>query len=261
MLELLDLHFHYPHKPAHEIIRGVSLQVGEGEIVALLGPNGSGKSTLLQLAAGWLRPTGGEVRYAGRSMAGLTRREIARFIACFAQSAEIRFPLTALEYVLTGRYAHVHALGFDSARDIEIARDALHETDTFQFADRPIGELSMGERQRVSIARAIAQEPRLLLLDEPTANADLAHQVSMLRLIRELAGRRGIAAVIVTHDLNLAAESADRVLLLKSGQLLAGGSPVEVMTSPLLSDLFDLPLIIDRHPRSGNPRVSWEKPF
>ena len=191
-------------------------------------------------------------------MTMMTRREIARQIACVAHGREIRFPLTALEYVLTGRYAHVLAIGFDRARDIEIARQSLIDTDAWQFAARPINELSMGERQRVALARALAQEPQFLLLDEPTANADFAHQISILELIRQMAGQRALGVVMVTHDLNLAAEFADRVLLLKAGRMLAEGTPAEVMNVPLLSQLFGIPMLIDRHPRSGNPRISWE---
>lgn len=258
MLELRDLHFHYPHEKEREIVSGVSMSVWQGEIVALLGPNGSGKSTLLSLASGALTPQRGEVLFDGRPVWSMSRREIARSMARVAQTGDVRFPLTALEFVLTGRFAHVNALGFDSPRDVEMARQALRETDTEQFAGRKFNELSMGERQRVALARALAQEPRLLLLDEPTANADIAHQVSMLRLIRDLAEKRDLGAIIVTHDINLAAEFADRILLLKAGRLLAGGTAAEVMTVPLLSRLFETPLIVDRHPQSGNPRVSWE---
>ena len=258
MLELREIHFHFPAEPARTIIDGVSLRLGEGELIALLGPNGSGKSTLLQLASGSLHPQSGEVVVDGQPIRRLSRRAIARSIALVAPGREIRFPLTALEFVLTGRYAHVPAVGFDSRHDLEIARESLRETDALQFANRRINELSAGERQRVGLARALAQEPRWLLLDEPTANADLAHQISMLKLVREMASRRRIGALIVTHDLNLAAEFSDRILLLKAGRLVASGPPVEVMTTPLLSDIFNLPLLIDHHPQSGRPRLFWE---
>lgn len=260
MLELRRLHFHYPHHPAREIITDVSLTLHPGEMIALVGPNGSGKSTLLELAAGSFHPQKGEVLCQERPVSSLTRREIARQLACVTHGREIRFPLTALEYVLTGRYAHATSIGFDDRDDVAIARQALLDTDAWQFAGRPIRELSMGERQRVALARALAQQPQFLLLDEPTANADLAHQISILRLIRQLA-TRSIGSIIVTHDLNLAAEFADRVLLLKAGRLLASGRPAEVMTVEILRQLFDVPLLIDRHPRSGNPRISWEGPF
>lgn len=260
MLELRHLHFHYPNHPEREIISDVSLTLHPGEMIALVGPNGSGKSTLLELAGGSCHPQKGEVLCDGLPVAKMTRREIARRLACVTHGREIRFPLTALEYVLTGRYAHVRSIGFDDRDDLAIARQALLDTDAWQFAGRPIGELSMGERQRVALARALAQQPQFLLLDEPTANADLVHQISILRLIRELAAR-SIGSIIVTHDLNLAAEFTDRVLLLKAGRLLAAGRPEEVMTVEILRELFDVPLLIDRHPRSGNPRISWEGSF
>jgi iron complex transport system ATP-binding protein len=258
MLELRNIRFHYSGKSGRDIIDGVSLTLHEGELIALLGPNGSGKSTLLQVASGALHPHSGEVTVDGRPISRLTRREIARSMAIVAQSNEIRFPLTALEFVLTGRYAHVPAVGFDSDHDLETARDCLRETDALQFANRRVNELSAGERQRVSLARALAQQPHWLLLDEPTANADLAHQISMLKLVREMANRRRIGSLIVTHDLNLAAEFADRIMLLKEGRLVASGNPTEVMTTSLLSELFNLPLLIDQHPQSGRPRLFWE---
>lgn len=261
MLELRDITFTYPGRrlggEKGEVLGGVTLEVGDGEIVALLGPNGAGKSTLLAIANGSLGPHQGEVLFDGRSISGLSRREVARRMALVAQSAEMRFGLTALEYVLAGRYAHAGAIGFDSPRDIEIALESLALTDCSGFRDRPFNHLSSGERQRVVLARALAQQPRLLLLDEPTANADIAHQISLLGLVRELARSRNIGALFVTHEINLASEFADRIALIREGRLIACGTPSEVMTPELLSDVFGAPLYVDRHPRSGKPRVTW----
>jgi len=178
-------------------------------------------------------------------------------MALVAQSGELRFPLTALEYVLTGRFAHVDSLGFDTPRDVEIALNALRDTDAIQFAERRFNEISSGERQRVVLARALAQEPRLLLLDEPTANADIAHQISLLGFVRDLTREKKLGALVVTHEINLAAEYADRVALLKRGKLLACGDAQEVMTDQLLSQLFETALFVDEHPHSGRPRVTW----
>jgi iron complex transport system ATP-binding protein len=253
MLELRDIHFSYQR----EVLSGISLEVRAGEIVALLGPNGAGKSTLLGVANGSLRPPRGEVLFEGKPVAAFSRREIARRLALVAQTSELRFALTALEYVLTGRFAHGAALGFDSPRDVEIAMQSLEEVDAAQFSARRFNELSSGERQRVVLARALAQQPRLLLLDEPTANADIAHQISLLGFVRELARERKIGALVVTHEMNLAAEFADRVALLKRGALLACGEPRSVMSSEQLSQAFDTPLVVDANPHSGNPRVSW----
>ena len=254
MLSLRNVHFGY-HSRA--VLSGVSLEVCAGEVVALLGPNGTGKSTLLGVAYGALQPTNGEVLFDGKPISGFSRREMAHRIAVVAQSGELRFPLTALEYVLTGRFAYSNAVGFDSLEDVELAMQALRETDAVQFARRYFNELSSGERQRVVLARALAQQAKLLLLDEPTANADIVHQVSLLSLVRSLTRQRGLGALVVTHEINLAAEFADRVALLKDGELLACGAPTKVMTSEWLDKLFETSLLVDRHPISGNPRVSW----
>lgn len=256
MLALRQVHFGY----TRPVVTDVSLTVKGGEIVALLGPNGAGKSTLLGLAYGALSPQRGEVLFDGQPLARFARRELARRIALVAPAGDVRFPLSGLEYVLTGRFAHTSALGFDAPQDVAIASQALRDTDAAEFADRRFNELSSGERQRVVLARALAQQPRLLLLDEPTANADVAHQVSLLSLVRNLAHERGLGALVVTHEINLAAEFADRVALLKQGRLLACGAPPDVMTPAALSDLFETPLLVDEHPHSGKPRVSFVFP-
>lgn len=257
-LLLRDVHFGYHHRP---VLSGVSLEIKAGEIVALLGPNGTGKSTLLGVAYGALQPSAGEVLFDGQPVSKFSRRELAARIAVVAQSGEVRFPLTALEYVLTGRFAYSNSIGFDSPEDVELAMQALRDTDAAQFANRLFNELSSGERQRVVLARALAQQPRLLLLDEPTANADISHQVSLLSLVRELTRERehsgALGALVVTHEINLAADFADRVALLKEGKLLACGKPTEVMTGQLLGELFGTSLVVDAHPISGKPRVSW----
>jgi iron complex transport system ATP-binding protein len=246
LLKLDDVSFSY----RQPVLAGVSLDVRAGEILALLGPNGAGKSTLLSVAAGMLAPQSGAVTLADRPI------EVARRVGLVAQSGELRFPLTALEYVLAGRFARVGAFGFDTLQELGAALSALHATDAAHIAARAFDELSSGERQRVVLARALAQEPELLLLDEPTANLDLAHQSSLLALVRRLARERGLGAVVVTHEINLAAEFADRVALLKGGRLITCGAPREVMTAELLGEVFDTPLLVDTHPRTGQPRVS-----
>jgi ABC-type cobalamin/Fe3+-siderophores transport system ATPase subunit len=256
MLQLRDIHFTYPNQRPRETISGVTLDVGAGEMVAILGPNGSGKSTLLSIAIGALKPDSGDVLFDGEPVARFSRREIAQRMAMVAEQGAIRFPMTALEYVLTGRYAYTTALGFDSPRDVEIAMQSLVAADAAQFGGRRFNQLSSGERQRVALARSLAQQPRLLL-DEPTANADIAHQLSMLELVRGLTQERGMGAVIVTHEINLAAEFADRIALIKGGRLLACGPTREVMTAETLSGLFETPLLVDRHPLSGSPVVWW----
>lgn len=254
-LELREVHFSY----AQPVLAGVTLDVRAGEILALLGPNGAGKSTLLNLAHGLLQPQRGAVWLNGQPLARWSRRAMARQLALVAQQSEVRFPLTALEFTLTGRFAHAHGFGFEAERDLAVAWEALQATDAARFAERLFNQLSSGEQQRVVLARALAQEPRLLLLDEPTANADLAHQVSLLELIQRLTRARSLGVLLVTHEVNLAAEFADRVALLKDGCLLACGAPREVLTETLLSETFATPLLVDTHPLSGRPRISWKR--
>ncbi len=255
LLELKDLHFGY----AQPVLSGVTLEVRAGELVALLGANGTGKSTLLNLTHGVLQPQRGEVRLRERPLPHWSRREIARQLALVAQQSEMRFPLTALEYTLAGRFAHARGFGFETKRDVEAALDALRATDAEQFAARRFNQLSSGERQRVVLARALAQEPHALLLDEPTANADLAHQLSLLELVQRLTRERGLGVLLVTHEINLAAEVADRIALLKDGCLLACGTPREVLTETLLNETFSTALLVGTHPQSGNPHIFWRR--
>ncbi len=254
-LSFHDVHFSYDRA----VLSSITLEVRAGEIVALLGPNGAGKSTLLNLASGALKPQHGTVTFEETAISDFSRRELARRLALVAQAEAVRFPLTALEYVLAGRFAHAHAFGFDSPKDVAVAMTSLEATDAEQFAARRFNELSSGERQRVVLARALAQEPKLLLLDEPTANLDIAHQVELLQLVTRWARERKLGALFVTHEINLAAEFADRVALLRDGRLLACGEAHEVMTAELLSDLFGTPLLVDAHPQSGRPRVTFAR--
>lgn len=252
MLALCDISFSYDR----QVLTDISLTVRAGEIVALLGPNGAGKSTLLGIASGALRAQQGQALLNGREVHSFARREIARQMALVAQSGELRFPLTALECVLAGRFVHGGGFGFDAPQDVAVALTALAATDAAHLATRKFNELSSGERQRIVLARALAQEPKFLLLDEPTANLDIGHQVELLTLIRRLTQKQQLGALFVTHEINLAAEFADQVALLKQGRLLASGAVTQVMTTDRLSELFDTSLLVDTHPYSGRPRVT-----
>jgi iron complex transport system permease protein len=252
LLRLQNIRFSYDH----EILTDIHLEVRAGEIVALLGPNGAGKSTLLNLAAGKLQPQAGEVFLQEQSLAEFSRREIARQVALVAQASDLHFPLTVLEYVLAGRFANTAGIGFDTPDDIEIALQSLAATDTAQFAARSFNQLSSGEKQRVVLARALAQQPHLLLLDEPTANLDLAHQIALLKLVTQLTHQHRLGALFVTHEINLAAEFADRVALLKDGKILACGTPNQVMTAEFLQQGFNASLLVTTHPHSGKPLIT-----
>jgi len=238
------------------VLRDISFALEAGEILAILGPNGSGKTTLLKLAAGILKPAGGQVAILGNDIRAMSRRQIARAIGYVAQESSIRFPLTTMEFVLQGRFAQGRLLGFESEHDVAEATRAMKLTETCQFASRLVGELSGGERQRVMLARALASGPSLLVLDEPVANLDISHQVKIMSLVRRSAAGRGMSAIVVTHELNLASEFATRVLMLKSGAILACGRPAEVMTEAALRELFEARLLVDVNPTTGAPRIT-----
>lgn len=238
------------------VLRDISFSVGKGEILAIIGPNGTGKSTLLKLLNRSLDPGAGEILIGGRPIRRMRRKEIACAIGCVAQDTPVRFPLTVLEFVLQARFAYVHGLGFESTKDLDAAEWAMRETCTAELAAQRIDEISGGERQRVLLARALAAEPGVLLLDELTASLDVAFQLSMMELIFKLAKQRGIAAIVVTHELNLAAEFGDRILALGDGRIAAYGTPGEVMQEDFLRELFQTSLVVDRNPASDAPRIT-----
>lgn len=234
----------------------MSFTVGSGELLAVLGPNGSGKSTLIKIIVGMLKPENGSISIGGQNPASLSRRDAARLIGYVAQESAVRFPLTAMELVLQGRFAQGGLIGFESERDVLEAEWAMRVTETTEFAASLVTELSGGERQRVMLARALAVRPRLLVLDEPVANLDISHQVKMLDLVRRLAGENEMSAIVVTHELNLAADFATSALLLKAGEMVAVGQPQAVLTESLLRSVFGTDLLVDENPASGSPRIT-----
>lgn len=238
-----------------DALRHVSLSVREGELVCLAGPNGCGKSTLLRLAAGALRPASGSLRVGGRSFAALDARARSRLIALLPQS-ELPVPwMTGLEMTMLGRLPHLQGLlAFESAHDVAVCRRALERADAAAFESRRLGTLSGGERQLVLIARALAQEPRFLLLDEPSASLDLAHQQRLFRLLRDLARNERLGILAVTHDLNLAALAADRLVLMADGAVQAAGTPAEVLQEATLARVFKADVWTSTSP-SGQPCV------
>jgi iron complex transport system ATP-binding protein len=234
LLEAANVTFAYRGAP---VFRGVSFAVGAGELVGLCGPNGAGKSTLLRLLLGLHAPSSGQVTLAGRPLAALSRREIARHVALLPQDAPADVPLSVREAVSLGRLPHLGRLQPETAADVDAVARALDATDTTALAERPITELSGGERHRVHLARALAQEAPLLLLDEPIAGLDIAHQLAAMDLLRATAGA-GRAVVVALHDLALAARRCDRILLLASGGLRADAAPAEVLTPETLAGVF-----------------------
>ena len=238
------------------VLDGVTFDLQEGEIVALLGANGAGKTTLIRAMNGTVPVAGGEIKLDGKDLKALSRRDIARKIAVVAQENETRFPVTVLEFVLSGRFVHGGAFGWETEDDVAQAMKALSECDLNDHETRLMNHLSGGERQRVVLARAIATNARILLLDEPTANLDLAHQAMMFRLVRERCRSDNASAVVITHDLNLASEFADEIIMLKNGSVAAKGAPAEVLTAENVRNVFAVDVMLDRNPASGNVRVT-----
>ena len=212
-----------------DILSGVSLVVRPGEVLGLLGRNGAGKTSLIRMATRQLMPHQGQIRLRGESIGDLSRRALARSIATVPQDVHVPFSFRAGEIVLMGRLPHQRALGFETPEDVEIARDAMAQVGVSGLADRPIDVLSGGERQLVLFARALAQQPDCLLLDEPTAFLDLRHRLEVLRVVRSFVANGG-AAVVVSHDFSLAARVCDRIAVLAEGKVVADGPPGEALS-------------------------------
>jgi iron complex transport system ATP-binding protein len=232
---------------------GVSFRAGAGELVAVAGPNGSGKTTLVRAVTGLVPLSAGEVRVQGRSLARWSREELARALGVVPQREDIAFPLRVDETVMLGRYARLGPLGAPRAEDFAAVAAALARCDTSHLAARATDTLSGGEWQRVRLARALAQEPSLLLLDEPTASLDVRHEMEILELIRELVNH-GLSAIVITHQLNLAARFADRIVLLNEGRVVADGAPGEVLRRDTLTAVFQWPVAVTTW-SDGSPQV------
>jgi iron complex transport system ATP-binding protein len=245
-----EVHFAYG---ANAVLAGVSFAVEGGERVAVVGPNGAGKSTLLRLASGYFAPARGHVRLDGREVSALPRGEAGRRIGGVAAEEAHEFPFTVREAVALGRHPWRGAFARPSAADASRVEDALAAADLTALAVRTLPTLSSGERQRVALARCLAQDAEVLLLDEPTAHLDLGHQVRLLGVLARHARSRGRAALAVLHDLNLAATWADRVVLLVGGRVLADGSPREVLVPERVAEAFGAPVTVLAHPEGDAP--------
>ena len=238
---------------ARTVLHACTLSVGRGEVVAIVGPNGAGKSTLLRVLAGLLRPSSGAVRIDGVDVATLARPHLARRIAVVPQIFDTLFPFSVREVVALGRTARLGMFGGASRTDAAAVERAIADLDLGDLAPRRIDRLSGGERQRAVLAMALAQEADVLLLDEPTVHLDPAHQVTMLRLIRELACARGLAVAAVLHDLNLAASMAARIVVIADGRVVCDAAPETVISAQLIRDVFGPGLSVGRH--DGRPVV------
>ena len=252
LLEARRLGFRHPGATA-PLFTDLSLRLAPGEMAGIIGPNGSGKTTLLRILGGLLGPDRGEVSLAGRPVRAWRPRERARLLALVPQESQILFNFSVLEVVLMGRSPHLGLLGLERPRDFAAARDALHEMDLEGLEDRPLRGLSSGERQRALIARALAQQPSLILLDEPTAFLDLKHRLQIHEILGRLNGRDGLTVVSVSHDLNLAALYFSRLILLHRGRIAADGPPAEVLTAERVRQVYETEARIERDPETGAP--------
>jgi len=253
MLEVQNISINYG---VCAVVADVSFALEAGKIIALVGANGAGKTTLLKSLNGALPTSAGEIRLDGKRIEDYSRPEIARRIAVIAQETETKFPVSVLEFVLSGRFAHGAAFGWETTRDLRVAVECLELCDLKNYANRSMNRLSGGERQRVVLARALATEAKILLLDEPTANLDLAHQALLFRLIKERCETAAASAIVITHDLNLASEFADEIILLKNGKIIAKGEPPTVLTTENLHEVFSVKVLLDENPASGKRRVT-----
>jgi iron complex transport system ATP-binding protein len=233
----------------------VTFSIDARELVGLLGPNGSGKTTLLKAISRALRPKVGAVYLNEEEVYRMKGREVAKNVAVVPQVGGVGFDLTALDVVLMGRHPHLGRFELEGERDLAVAREAMKMTKVWHLAERRVSELSGGERQRVMIARALAQEPKVLLLDEPTTHLDINCQLEIMDLLREVCVKRGIAALAVLHDLNLASCYCDRLMLMKEGRIVAAGSVEEVLTSKNVREVFGVDVLVKRHPATGAPYV------
>jgi iron complex transport system ATP-binding protein len=248
-------HLEYAYPGGARAIRDISLSVDPASLMAVIGSNGSGKSTLIRLLAGLLRPSSGSILLDSIPLEAWQPRLRAREIAYVPQATMTVFPFRAIDVVLSGRTPHAPRFGFESDRDFSIAMESLEAAGAAHLAERSVTALSGGEKQMVILARALAQQPRVLLLDEPAAALDLKHRAELMRTLARLRDTRGLSVVMITHDLQLTGSLFDRILALRCGELAAQGRPDEILQSSLLAEIYDDPKV--RTERIGDQTVVW----
>ena len=251
-LKLTDIQFSYGQQV---ILRGISLEAGLGETIGLVGPNGAGKTTLLRIVSGTLAPQGGMVYVQGWELPSLRPRDRARLVGMVQQNPAVPPGFTALEVVLMGRNPHLGLLQWEGPKDVEVCQRVMELTETWDFAHRLVSSLSGGELQRVFIARAMAQETPVLLLDEPTAHLDISFQTSVLDMIETIRRKTNITVLVAMHDLTLAAQYCSRIAVLHKGDIFAFGEPAQVLTPEVVSTVFGAPVSILEHPVHKTPVV------
>jgi len=247
-LRVLGVDFSYGTR---EVLKGITVALEGGEFIGLMGPNGSGKTTLLKVMNNVLKPKRGTVMIDEMEVSKLKVKDMAKLFGVVSQEYETSFSFTALDVVLMGRNPYLSRLRGESKRDYEIAIKSMELTNTLHLADRPFNELSGGEKQRIMIARALAQEPKIMLLDEPTSHLDVSSQIEILELLKKLCNEKGLLIIAVIHDFNLAAYYCDKIIFMKDGCIYAIGKPEEVLTSKNIEEVFGVKASIHRHPMTG----------
>ena len=239
-----------------KVLENLSFSIQSGSFFIIIGPNGSGKSTLLNTLAGLLSPDKGVIAVQNRFLTDYDQKSLSKSLALVPQTMTLDFPFTVREVVLMGRTPHQGLLGLERSSDSDIVDEAMVFTDLGHLAERRVYQLSGGERQRVFIARAICQQPEIMLLDEPTAALDLSHQTRIMDLMDRLKSEKGMTVVMVSHDINLASMYADQLLLLKDGRIIAMGAPSDVLRYDILEDAYNCTLLVDENPVKDCPRIT-----
>lgn len=237
------------------VVKGVSLDINQGDFMGIIGPNGSGKTTLLRLTTRVLRPRAGNISFREEDIFHMDIKAFCRKVAFVSQEAATDFSFAVMEIVLMGRIPHLKRLQFETKKDFKIAEEALSATDIFNLKEKFIDELSAGERQRALIARALAQEPVLLFLDEPTAHLDIGHQIQILDLLKKLNHNSNLTIVMVLHDLNLAAMYCNRIALFDNGAIFKEGQPQEVLTYQNIERVYKTLVVVNNNPVTNKPNV------
>jgi iron complex transport system ATP-binding protein len=235
------------------VLRNISFEARPGEMLGIIGPNGSGKSTLIRGITRLIQPGSGKIFLDGSDISSINRQKLAQLVAVVPQNPTLPEPFTALEVVLMGRTPHLGLLRYEGKKDLAIVKVVMEATQTLAFAERRVGELSGGERQRLTIARALAQEPKIMLMDEPTANLDINYQIETLDLARQLCRKQKLIVVVTLHDLNLASQYCDRLVVLSNGTVYCQGIPQAVINAKTIKDVYGAEVYVYPHPVNKLP--------
>lgn len=252
LLEFKNVSGGYYNNP---ILNNISLKVNCGDFFGLIGPNGSGKTTLLRLASRIIFPSKGNINFSNTNIFNMEIKDFCRQVAFVSQNINSDFSFSVMEVVLMGRIPHQKRMQFETKSDIKIAEKSLSLTDTLNLKDKMINELSAGERQRVLLARALVQEPKLLFLDEPTSHLDIGHQIQILDLLKRLNKNNNLTVVMVLHDLNLASAYCNRIALIDKGEIFKEGSPQEVLTYQNIEAVYKTVVLVNENPVTKRPNV------